>query len=411
MQALDRVELYLVNAPLPAPFAPSWVPGPAHQKTTFYLGRFVTDDGVEGWSAFPASGRERAGIGDAIANLFLGQNPEDIDLLSERIRIMAVSGNYNWWLEPALWDIKAKNAGLPLYKLLGGKHDRLKLYASSGELRDPAARRDEAEARLAEGFDTFKIRVHDWDEKVDIEHITDVATHMQGRMKIAVDCNQAFRLTQNAAAPLWSLDRAKRFADAAADVELAWVEEPLFGEWHEEMAELSAYSRVPISGGELHVAGYYELARMVKMRCYDIFQPDAMWAGGIKQCLDIARLCREAGLKFTPHSWSNGLGFIINAHIMAASGFADEMLYEYPLSPPGWVPEARDAVLVKPWHHDRGWFNMPQTPGLGIEIDQRKLAEYGVCFFKASRREVHWMPDALGGATPREAAVQPRAAV
>ena len=395
MQVIDRVELYLVNAPLPAPFAPSWMPGLVRQKICFYLVRFVTDDGVEGWSGFSAGGRERAGLGDMLANLFLGEDPENIERLSERIHIMAVGGNFNWWLEPAFWDIKAKNAGLPLYKLLGGTHDRLRLYASSGELRSPTARREEAEARLADGFDTMKIRVHDFDEKVDIEHISDVATYMQGRMKISVDCNQTFRLTALGDAPMWSLERAKRFADAAADVGLAWIEEPLFGEWHEELAELTAYSRVPVAGGELHVMGYRELARMAKMRCYTIFQPDAMWAGGVKQGLDLAKLCRAEGLKFTPHCWSNGFGFIVNAHVFAASGFADEMLYEYPLNEPGWVPEGRDPIVTQPFVHDRGWFNMPQTPGLGFEIDHGQLAKYGRCFFKGSRREVHWMPEAL----------------
>jgi len=395
MSVLDRVELYFVKTPLPAPHRPSWIPGTVREAVSMCVVRFVTDDGIEGWSGFPAAGRERAGLGDLLVNLFLGQDVEDIETLSERIHIMAVGGNFNWWLEPAFWDIKAKAAGLPLYKLLGGTDNRLKLYASAGELKDPAARREEAEARLSEGFETLKIRVHDFDEAVDIEHISDIATYMDGRMKISVDCNQAFRLTQNGPAPLWSIDRAKRFADAAADVGLAWVEEPLFGEWHEEMAALAATSRVPIAGGELHVMGYSELKRMVKMRCYDIFQPDAMWAGGVRQGLDLAKLCREEGLTFTPHCWSNGFGFIVNAHVFAASGFAGEMLYEYPYAPPGWIPEARDAIFTEPFLHDRGWFTMPQTPGLGFEIDQQAMATFGRCFFQASRKQVHWMPEAL----------------
>ncbi|MBN9672547.1 mandelate racemase/muconate lactonizing enzyme family protein [Roseibium aggregatum] len=395
MPVIDRIELYFVKAPLPAPFAPSWMPGLVREAITFYLVRFVTDEGVEGWSAFTSGGRERAGLGDTLANLFLGENPENIDRLCERIHIMAVGGSFNWWLEPAFWDIKAKMAGLPLYKLLGGTHDRLKLYASGGELKDTGARREEAETRYAEGFETMKVRVHDFDEKVDIEHISDIALHMQGRMKISVDCNQAFRLTQFAEAPQWSLERAKRFVDAAADVGLAWVEEPLFGEWHEEIARLTAYSRVPIAGGELHVMGAPELIRMAKMGCYNIYQPDAMFAGGVKQGLDVAKACRDLGLKFTPHTWTNGFGLIVNAHVHAASGFADETLFEYPLAEPGWVPEGRDAIIREPFHHDRGWFNMPEAPGLGFEIDHEKLARYGRCFFKASRREVHWMPQAL----------------
>lgn len=395
MPILDRIELYLATIPLPAPFSPAWVPGNTRTQYAINLIRLITSDGVEGWSAFPTAGRERAGMGDSLADLFLGNDPTDIDFVHERLKILAIGGNRNWWIEPAFWDIKAKLAGLPLFKLLGGSDDRLRLYASSGEVMSTAARRDEAESRLAEGFDTLKIRVHDWDERVDIAQIQDIAHHMQNRMKIAVDCNQAFRLTQFADAPLWDLARAKRFADAAADADLAWVEEPLFMEWFDDMAALSAYSRVPIAGAELHTSGYPELKYMIEKRCYDVFQADAMWVGGVKQCMQVAALCREHKLKFTAHSWSTGIGFIVNAHIMAASGFAPEIPYEYPLSPPGWTIEARDALLTEPWQHKRGWFNMPQTPGLGFEIDKAALAKYARCFFCADRTVRTWKPEVL----------------
>ena len=84
-----------------------------------------------------------------------------------------------------------------------------------------------------------------------------------------------------------------------------------------------------------------------------------MWVGGVRPTMQIAQLCRKHGLKFTPHSWSNGLGFIVNAHIMAAFGFAQDLPYEYPLSPPGWTIEARDALLTEPWQHEKVWRNMP----------------------------------------------------
>ncbi len=395
MPILEKIELYFVVPPLPAPFSPSWMPGFKRTKFGFYLIRLITADGIEGWSAFPGAGRERAGIGDGLADLFLGRDPTDIDWVHERIKIMAVSGIRNGWIEPAFWDIKAKLAGLPLYKLLGGGDDRLRLYASSGELKSLPDRRDEAEARLAEGFDTLKIRVHDWDEAIDIAQIQDIARAMQGRMNIAVDCNQAFRLTQFADAPLWDLARAKRFADAAAEAGLAWVEEPLYMEWFDDMAALTAYSRVPISGGELHTSGYPELKHMIEKRCYNIFQPDAMWVGGVQPMMQLVALCKKHGLTFTPHSWSTGIGFIVNAHIMAASGFAQHHPYEYPLSPPGWTVEARDAVLAEPWHHDKGWFNMPQRAGLGFEIDHKALAKLGTCFFRADRSTRVWMPEKI----------------
>jgi D-galactarolactone cycloisomerase len=215
-------------------------------------------------------------------------------------------------------------------------------------------------------------------------------------------------LTQFADAPRWDLARAKRFADAAAAAELAWVEEPLYMECYDDMAALSAYARVPIAGAELHTSGYPELKYMIEKRCYHIFQADAMWAGGVRQCMQVAALCRAHGMKYTPHSWSTGIGFIVNAHVMAASGFARELPYEYPLSPPGWSIEARDAVLAQPWQHERGWFNMPQQPGLGFDIDHKALARLGRCFFRAERTQRVWMPEVLPApavvrATPKSA--------
>lgn len=396
MAVVDRIELHYVEAPLPAPFAPAWVPGPPRQRILFYLVRLVTDDGVEGWSAFPAAGRERAGIGDGIANLFLGQDPTDIHLVRERIRIMAVQGVRNGWLEPAFWDIKARLVGKSVHALLGGRTEPVTLYASAGEVKGPEARIEEAWQRYEEGFRTFKIRVHDFDEAVDIRQVQATARALEGKMRIAVDCNQAFRLTQNAPAPLWDLARAKRFADACADMGVAWIEEPLFMEWFDDMAALTAYStRVPIAGGELHTAGLPELRHMVERRCYRIFQPDAVWTGGIAETLEVAALCRRHGLGFTPHTWSNGIGFAVNLQVLLASGCANEHPFEYPVSPPGWTVEARDVVLAQPWRHERGVLIPPTTPGLGFEIDHAALARYGRCFFRADRRSRHWMPEIL----------------
>ena len=97
MPVIDLIELYYASADLPAPFEPAWVPGSRRMKTGFYLIRIATDDGVEGWSGFSASGKERAGIGDGIADAFLGTDPTDIDLVHERIKILANGGLRHWW--------------------------------------------------------------------------------------------------------------------------------------------------------------------------------------------------------------------------------------------------------------------------------------------------------------------------
>lgn len=395
MSVIDSIELYFVNVPLPAPFSPAWVPNGTRSATASYVIRLRTDDGVEGFSSFTAVGRERAGIGDTLAQLFLGRDPNDIEYVQERLRIPAYGGIRNYWVEPAFWDIKGKLAGKPVCELLGGKPVRLKLYASSGEVKDPKARIDEAEARLAEGFTAMKMRVHDFDEAVDIRQVQQPARALAGRMKFSVDCNQAARFFANGTGPIWDLARAKRFVDACHDVGIAWVEEPLMMEWYAQLAELAAYSRVPVAGGEIHTSGLPELSEMIDKRCYHIFQPDAVWTGGIAQTFEIARRARKAGLGFTAHSWTNGIGFAINMQLMAASGFAGELPFEFPVCPPGWPHGAGDRLLTEPWRHERGTLQVPSKPGLGFDIDEDALSYYGRCFFRAQGKTVVWIPEAL----------------
>ncbi len=384
-----RIELFHFAAPLPATFRPSWLPGFPQNENRCTLIRVVTEDGTEGWSAGPAIGRERSGLGDLIGPYLIGEDATDIALIQQRLREISYLGWRNWWIEPAFWDIKGKLAGQPVCKLLGGEPCTVDLYASTGEVRSPAGRIVEAEDRFREGFRSIKIRVHE-DEASDIRQVKETAKAVGDRMQIGVDANQGWRVTIIADSPLWDLERAKRFADACAEAGIAWIEEPLPMDSYDDLAELTDYSDVPIAGGELHSAGYPELAMMIKRRCYSIFQPDAVFTGGIDQTFKTIELCREEGLSYSPHTWTNGVGFAVNLQLMAASGFASKKALEYPYDPPGWVPEARDAMLEKPFFHDGGKLTVPKDPGLGIKIDRRALRKHGKRFFVMDRKRLAW---------------------
>jgi D-galactarolactone cycloisomerase len=159
---------------------------------------------------------------------------------------------------------------------------------------------------------------------------------------------------------------------------------------YDDLAALTAESRVPIAGGELHTGALPELRMMVERRCYSIFQPDAIFTGGIQQTLALARLCRQHGLRYTPHTWTNGIGFAVNLHVFLASGFADSELLEYPIDPPGWVPAARDALLETPFEHARGRLAAPSLPGLGVQIDARALRRHGQRYFVMDKKRLVW---------------------
>ncbi len=388
MPSIARIELYHVAVPLPAPFHPSWIPGYPQTENRFDLVRVLTEDGVEGWSAGPAMGRERRGFGDLLAPYLIGLDPTDIPLMQQRLREMSYLGLRNAWIEPAFWDIKAKLAGKPLYALLGAPGGRIRLYASTGEVKEPAARVDEALARHEEGFGGIKLRVHDFDEARDVEQVSRTMDAVGDRMTVAVDANQGWRVTAVADAPLWDLARARRFADACADLGVAWLEEPLAMDAYDDLTALTAASRLPIAGGETHTSGLAELRMMIERRCYDIFQPDAMFTGGVAQTLEVIRLCREHSLGYTPHTWTNGIGFAVNLHLMAIGGDRENGMLEYPLNPPSWTPAARDGVLVQPFLHDRGTIELPTLPGLGFEVDRRALRRYGRRFSAMDRRRL-----------------------
>ncbi len=383
-----KVELYHVAIPLPATFRPAWIPGMPANENRFTLVKITTGEGVEGYSAGPAIGRERAGLGDVLGPYLIGEDATDIDLIQQRLREISYLGWRNWWIEPAFWDIKGKIEDKPVWELLGGTPGTIRLYASTGEVKEPKERIAEVEARLDEGFTTVKLRVHDFDEAVDIRQVRETAEAFGDRVKLAVDANQGWRVTIVSDAPKWDLDRAERFADACADLGIAWIEEPLAMDRYKDLTALTRYSRVPIAGGELHGSGLPELEMMIENRCYDIFQPDAVFTGGIAQTIEIARCCRNNGLAYSPHTWTNGIGFAVNLQLFAASGFAGERELEYPLAPPGWTVEARDGILQKAFDHDRGTLQIPSAPGLGFGVDRQALSRYGKKFFTMDRKRL-----------------------
>ena len=150
---------------------------------------------------------------------------------------------------------------------------------------------------------------------------------------------------------------------------------------YDDQIALNQYSRVPISGGELHTGGEPELRMMIERGCYAVYQPDALFTGGIEQTRRLNERCRQHGVTYTPHTWTNGLGFAVNLHLWALSERVKPL--EFPLEEPGWIPEARDAMLTEPFLAEGGRVRLPDRPGLGVTVDPDALARHGERFFVA----------------------------
>ena len=384
---INRIELFHIAIPLPKPFYPTWIPGYPQTMNRFTLMRVTTDDGVQGLAAGVAFEREREGLGGLLGPYLIGLDPTDIATGRQRIREASFLGWRNYWLEAAFWDILGKVQGKPLWALLGGKEaGRAPVYASNGEIH-PSKQRIEEVFQLREmGFKSVKLRVHSFDPAEDVAQVKAVREAVGDSMEIGVDANQGWRVALIDDAPLWTLERATDFARACAELNVAWIEEPLDMYAYDELAELCRRSKVPIAGGEMN-GGWHEFKVMLEKGSYDIYQPDATMGGGISDAKQVLDACGERGLGFTPHTWTNGLGFLINLHVYA-SGPRNHPI-EYPYEPPGWVPEARDGLLAEPIRVDSdGTVAVPDKPGLGIELDEDKLARYGEKFFEITSRGI-----------------------
>jgi D-galactarolactone cycloisomerase len=385
---IDRIELWHVQAPLPASFLPSWIPGFEQHQNRFTLIRLRTRSGLEGFSAAAAMGKERQGLGSLLGPYFLGERADDLEGIRQRIREMGYLGHRTGWIEPACWDLIGKSRKQPVYEILGGEAGRIRLYASTGEMRPIPERVETVIARREEGFDTLKLRVHAETVEEDIALIRGVREAVGDSIRLGVDANQGWRVSVVADAPRWDAERALAFCRAAQELDFSWVEEPLPMDDFEGLTHLAEQVEIPIAGGELHVRGLPELQSMIDRRCYDVFQPDATFTGGIAETWAVARRALAAGLSYTPHTWTNGIGFAINLQLFAALADRETARLEYPLEPPGWVPEARDALLATPWHHENGSLQLPIAPGLGFEIDRGALSRWGRRFYVGSKARV-----------------------
>ena len=377
---IDRIELYHVSVPLGHTFWPTWIPGYPQTHNSFTLIKIGTDEGIEGYSAGSAMGTERQGLGDLIGGYLMGADPTDIDAVQGLLKQAGFLGWRNFWIEPACWDIIGKSKGRPVYELLGGEARDIPVYCSTGEMHEPEKRVEELLAMRNRGFKTAKLRVKNRELKDDIRHIETIRKGIGDRMVLGVDANQGWLVTIVDKIPAWDLARATEFAKACADNDIQWLEEPLDSRDYDGNAALKKISPVKISGAELNY-GWDEIKIMFEKDCFHVYQPDATFAGGIAQVKQVIDACHAHDRDYSPHTWTNGIGFYINWQLsLADSRFSSSL--EYPLEEPSWIPKFREGIIDPIMPDSEGMLAPPRRPGLGFEIDPSLLRRYGKRFFK-----------------------------
>ncbi|WP_246984811.1 mandelate racemase/muconate lactonizing enzyme family protein [Halorientalis marina] len=363
---ITGVNQYNLEHGVEGSFQPTWIPGYPQGTHEVALFEIETDAGISGYGAMPsfAGGLD---FEDPLSIFLLGEDPHDVEGILGKLDSINLVGPRPWGVEIALWDIIGKDAGKPIYELLGGSKAEIPVYASTGEVQPADERIEYVEQRVDEGYDAVKLRV------TDPEHIEIVRAVREAfpDLTLMVDANKGWAVRVMEDEQEWSFGEALTFARGLEEVGgVEWLEEPLPRHDYEGYARLREAVDVPIAGGEFN-DGVHHFREFVKQGSLDVLQPDAALATGIKRANEVAAMARQHGLRYIPHTWTNGVGFLANLHVMAAN---DSPWCEFPMEPP-WTPDVRDFLLAETVDHEDGVVTPPDDPGLGVDIDPQYLDE------------------------------------
>jgi L-alanine-DL-glutamate epimerase-like enolase superfamily enzyme len=363
--ALERLRL-----PLDPPFRAAWDTSAGREFETTLV-RVRTDEGVSG----VGSGFAMDGFG-AHRQLFLGTDPLDITAQVRTIEAVGARGAGYWPLEAALWDIIGKVTGQPVAVLFGNAAKRLQAYASTGELRPPGERVESVLAARERGFRAVKLRIGRDRVRQGLETVRRTREAVGEGFEILVDLGQS-RRTPGDPRPAADLVRTRKLVAELGELGVFWVQEPL------PYPDLPGFKRlradiphVRIAAGELHHS-VPELLRSLELDALDVYRMDAVLAVGMLRARTLAELALLKHRQYSPHTWSDGIGLLANLHVAAGVGGGPYL--EFPYDPPTWTPARRDFMLAEPLDIDaQGYLNVPQLPGLGVELDEEAVARFRV---------------------------------
>jgi L-alanine-DL-glutamate epimerase-like enolase superfamily enzyme len=362
---ITRVRTRQVDVSLPEPFYPAWAPGRTETQLRFVYVRIDTDAGVYGVAGHQFYGGEEACVA-RIATYLVGEDPLRIEKHAATLRYLwPYFGAAVWFVELALWDVLGKTAGLPVYKLLGNVRDEIPVYADTGQNLAPARRADDARRLRDEGFRAIKLRIRNDTVAQDVALVAAVRKAVGDHMAIMVDANQTDTSDAPMPGPQWTYHRALQTATALADYGVEWLEEPLPRHAYSELRRLHAASPVPIAGGNSNPR-FDDLQRLLLDGCYDILQPDVTLCEGLLRTRALAVLAHAAGVTVTPHTWGDPLGTVANLHF--AASIPNATFFEFPHDPPALPASVYQSTLREPLEAKDGMIQVPQAPGLGVEL-------------------------------------------
>ena len=346
-------------------------------RTNWTLVKVLTDEGLYGWGEATLEGKEKA-VEAAIHELdryLIGQDPFQIERHNAYMyetpfwRGGPVLGSAIAGIDQALWDIKGKALGVPVYELLGGAtRDRIRYYAN-GWFR--GAQTVDDYARAAQDAVALGATALKWDPFSDGGLFIDTPT-----IQAAVDCVAAVR---EAVGPLVDLlievhgrlspANAIRVAKKLEPFDPFFYEEPVPPEHMDELALVARSTSIPIASGE-RMFSKHEFRRMFEQHAVAYCQPDPCHAGGITEMKKIAALAEAYHVGFAPHNPNGPIATRVCQHLDAVC--PNFVIQE-------WIPVDvpwRDELTYGNVEYADGYMALPKGPGLGVEINLDVLKEH-----------------------------------
>ena len=363
------VRTLVFRAPLAEPVRTSF--GSMHDRPALLV-RVEDENGVFGWGEvwcnFPAVGAEhRAQLFDSVVAPILREQawadpPAAFGELSRRLHVLALqSGEHGPMAQIvagadiALWDLFARRAAQPLWRMLGGT-PLVPVYASG---LGPVAPQALAATKLQEGYRAFKLKVG-FGEAQDRANLAAMRSVI-GSLPLMVDANQA-----------WSPDEARAMSAALAEFAPAWLEEPIPAD--HPLSTWQALARdvgIPLAAGE-NLRGFEAFDAALAAQAFGAIQPDLAKWGGFSGCLEVGKRARARGVAFCPHWLGSGVGLAASLHLKAAVG--GEGYIEVDSNP----NPLRELGVIPAFKVEDGNIRLSEIPGLGIVPNLAAIEPYRV---------------------------------
>jgi len=308
---------------------------------------------------------------DHVKNLVVGQDPWDRRRLWDKM-YRAV---YSWGrrglpigvigaIEIALWDICGKEAGVPVYDLLGGAaREAVPVYASGGLEQCARTIAEEAAAYVEEGYRAVKIRLfqREWYENFELAQAAREA--VGPKVRLLLDPCQQWQAEQ------WTVGDAVEVARSLESLNPFWIEDPYNVNDLAGLLALKKATRIPVAVGETLLT-HVDYMSYLQLGAADFIQTDVCIVGGLEEARKVASLAEAYGATVATHVWGTAVSLAVSLHFgisVKNLAYVESPKVENPL---------RERLFVDPPRLVEGKFRLARAPGLGVELDEAVVSEY-----------------------------------